>query len=107
MKKKLLIKIEELYYLENYDRVIAKTNQLIKIDPDSVEGYLFRGLCFNKINRYSEAISDFSFVLQREPDHLQAKCYRNICFGKLNKIDRVLTKKLLMKISRNIQKTLI
>ena len=40
MKQKLLIKIEELYYLENYDQVIAKTNQLIKIDPDSVEGYL-------------------------------------------------------------------
>ena len=100
MKEKLFKKIEKSYYLENYNRVIEIANQLLKIDPDSVDGHFFRGCCFNKVKRYPEAISDFSSILQHEPEHFKAKCYRSICFGKLHKIDRVIAKK----IDENIKK---
>jgi tetratricopeptide (TPR) repeat protein len=95
MKKKLLCKIEELYRSQCYRQAIKKIDQLLQIDPDSLEGYFIRGRSFMKMKRYPEAISDFTYILQHEPDHGGAKAGRSLSYGMLNKMDRILAKSIL------------
>jgi tetratricopeptide (TPR) repeat protein len=58
-----------------YDSAIYEFNKLIKSDSTEVDVYYYRGICYKKLEKYKEAISDFTHFVNNNPFHLQTITY--------------------------------
>jgi tetratricopeptide (TPR) repeat protein len=53
-----------------YDSAIIEFNKLVMSDSTEAEVYYYRGICFKKLEKYKEAISDFNRFIIGNPFHL-------------------------------------
>jgi len=56
------------YDLKQYDAAIPLFGAALAAEPDSVEAYTHRGMCYFFTERFQEAIGDFTQALVRSPD---------------------------------------
>jgi tetratricopeptide (TPR) repeat protein len=55
-----------------YDSAIFEFNKLIMSDSTEVDVYYDRGICYKKLEKYKEAISDFNRFIINNPFHLES-----------------------------------
>jgi len=87
-------KIQEGNLLINkskYDDAIKLYDQVLKIDPGSVEALNGKGLAFNKLGRYEDAISWFDNALRIEPTSAQVLNNKGISLANLDRFEEAIT----------------
>lgn len=73
--------IQAQQYFDNgqYDEAANTYTQLITQLPDTKEGYFNRGLCYYKLNQYTNAIPDFEKCLQLDSTLSDALLMHALC----------------------------
>ena len=87
-------KIQEGNLLINkskYDDAIKLYDQVLKIDPRSVEALNGKGLAFNKLGRYEDAISWFDNALEIDPTYPQVLNNKGISLANLDRFEEAIT----------------
>jgi len=87
-------KIQEGNLLINkskYDDAIKLYDQVLKIDPRSVEALNGKGLAFNKLGRYEDAISWFDNALEIDPTCAQVLNNKGISLANLDRFEESIT----------------
>ena len=87
-------KIQEGNLLINksrYDDAIKLYDQVLKIDPRSVEALNGKGLAFNKLGRYEDAITWFDNSLKIEPNSAQVLNNKGISLANLDRFEEAIT----------------
>lgn len=83
-------KIQEGNLLINkskYDDAIKLYDQVLKIDPTSVEALNGKGLAFNKLGKYEEALTWFDKALKIDPNFVNALYNKGGALAELGKYD--------------------
>ena len=86
-------KIQEGNLLLNkskYDDAIKLYDQVLKIDPRSIEALNGKGLAFNKLGRYEDAISWFDSALRIEPNSAQVLSNKGISLANLDRFEEAI-----------------
>ena len=68
-----------------YDDAIKLYDQVLKIDPRSIEALNGKGLAFNKLGRYDDAITWFDTALKIEPTFIKALNNKGVALANLDK----------------------
>ncbi len=87
-------KIEEGNLLINkskYEDAIKLYDQVLKIDPKSVEALNGKGLAFDKLGRYEDAITWFDNALKIDPTSAQVLNNKGISLANLNRFEEAIT----------------
>jgi tetratricopeptide (TPR) repeat protein len=87
-------KIQEGNLLINkskYDDAIKIYDQVLKIDPTSVEALNGKGLAFNKLGRYEDAITWFDNAIKIDPTSAQVLNNKGISLANLNRFEEAIT----------------
>jgi len=74
-----------------YDDAIKLYDQVLKIDPTSVEALNGKGLAFNKLGRYEDAITWFDNALKIDPTSAQVLNNKGISLTNLNRFEEAIT----------------
>ncbi|MBP9079648.1 MAG: tetratricopeptide repeat protein [Flavobacteriales bacterium] len=69
----------------DYPRAADLFTQVIQMDPENLNAYLQRGICFSLQQNYQAAVADLSAVIQRKPDHQGAYASRGSAYNKWGK----------------------
>ncbi|MCD4713263.1 MAG: tetratricopeptide repeat protein [Clostridiales bacterium] len=73
----------------NYDVAIKYTTTAIRLSPEYLDAYRFRGSAHAFKREYSSAIKDFTYVLRRKPKHFSTTYYlRGDCFVAIGLLER-------------------
>ncbi|MFA6210909.1 MAG: protein kinase [Candidatus Obscuribacterales bacterium] len=56
-----------LHGMGRYDQAVQKLSEAIKLKPDYVDFYLFRGSCNRYLHKYDLALADFQTALKMQP----------------------------------------
>ena len=72
--------ITSIAYLSSFDnsaiqKYIKYYKELIKVNPEDIEGHLGLGLCFLQLNMFAMAKSSFEKVIEISPDNSQSYYY--------------------------------
>lgn len=73
-----LDKINYLYEEERYDEVLQECENTLKINPDAVEVYYYRGVAYGVKKNKTQAVKDLKFFLQYYPDDKDAQKALNL-----------------------------
>ena len=86
---------EELIELGNvrfertfYASAVKAYEAAYRLNPDSPEVFLLRGITYNRLGEYKLAIADFNQVLRMIPEEDEAFYERGSAFGNLNSVDQ-------------------
>ena len=86
---------EELIELGNamsertfYASAVKAFEAAYRLNPDSPEVFLLRGIAYNKLGEYKLAIADFNQVLRMIPEQDEAFYERGSAFGNLNSVNQ-------------------
>ena len=74
-----------------YEDAIKLYDQVLRIDPTSVEALNGNGLAFNRLGRYEEAITWFDNALKIEPTSAQVLNNKGISLSNLDKFEEAIT----------------
>jgi len=74
-----------------YEEAIKLYDQVLKIDPRSVEALNGKGLAFNKLGRYEDAITWFDNSLKIEPNSAQVLNNKGISLANLDRFEEAIT----------------
>ncbi len=64
--------------LGKYDQAVAKLSDAIKMKPDYVDFYLFRGSCNRYLNKFDLANADFNSALKIQPTNVYAQHMKQV-----------------------------
>ena len=87
-------KIQEGNLLINkskYEDAVKLYDQVLKIDPGSVEALNGKGLAFNKLGRYEDAITWFDNALKIDPTSAQVLNNKGISLANLDRFEEAIT----------------
>jgi len=73
-----------------YEDAIKLYDQILKIDPRSVEAVNGKGLAFNKLGRYDDAITWFDNALKIEPTFINALNNKGVALANLDKFEEAI-----------------
>ncbi len=62
-----------LHGMSRYEQAVGKLSEAIKIMPNYVDFYLFRGSCYRHLQKYDLAMIDFQTALQLQPTNEYAQ----------------------------------
>lgn len=74
-----------------YEDAIRLYDQVLRIDPTSVEALNGNGLAYNKLGRYEDAITWFDDALKIEPTSAQVLNNKGISLSNLDKFEEAIT----------------
>lgn len=67
---KVVYPVAAAYYREKkYDLAIAEYTKTLKLDPDYVDAYHYRGHSYSALEKYEAAVADFTSALKYEPEN--------------------------------------
>lgn len=78
---------KKLHQEQHFEQAIVVLNDFLKQYPNHADGLFYRGVCFRKIDKYDESITDFNALLNKLPDEPTLLCERAISFFKNEQID--------------------
>ncbi len=58
--------------LENYEKAVADYSDIIRITPDDMDAYAYRGYAYSKMKELDKAKADLKLVLSKEPMNYMA-----------------------------------
>ena len=83
-----LFQVADKFYMnKQYDLAIKNYNAHLKSNPDEIEVYYNRGLCYYMKEQYDLAIKDYTTYLQLNPENIDGHYYRGICYDSKELLD--------------------
>lgn len=73
-----------------FDAAIIKFSKAIEVQPDTLDGYLYRGTAYIDIDQYQRALDDLNYVVQKDPENHTAYYNRSIVWMALGEKDLAL-----------------
>lgn len=73
-----------LHGMGRYDQAVQKLSEAIKLKPDYVDFYLFRGSCNRYLHKYDLALADFQTALKMKPKNEYALYMQQQALDNLN-----------------------
>ena len=80
--------IEKAFYLiqtKNYKEAIKKCNKIIKLDPNFIFAYNYKGICLSELKNYKKAIEYFDKAIQINPNFSDVYNNKGISLNELGK----------------------
>lgn len=66
--RKAILKIDKLFREKDYQSVLEKSSEFIKLYPNFYSGYYYKGFVFLRQKKHSEAFENFSKCLELNPN---------------------------------------
>lgn len=67
--------------IQHYQKEIERYTEMIKVDPNSAEGYYGRGLAYGLVDNWKKALADWEKAIQLNP-RLKEKLNRFINYAR-------------------------
>jgi len=66
----------ESYENDDFNSALESYSQALEFNQDNLEALFFRSMCFIKIEKYEDAVSDLTRLIEIKPDFIIAYFYR-------------------------------
>lgn len=81
---------KQLYRDQNFEQAVVVLTEFLAEYPNHADGFFYRGVCYRKLDRFNESISDFNSIIAKLPDEPTLLCERAISLFKNQQIDLAL-----------------
>lgn len=81
---------KQLYNNQKFEEAIDVLTAFLNEYPNHADGFFYRGICYRKLDRFNESITDFNAILTKLPDEPTLLCERAISLFKNQQIELAL-----------------
>lgn len=81
---------KQLYNDQKFEEAIDVLTAFLNEYPNHADGFFYRGICYRKLDRFNESITDFNAILTKLPDEPTLLCERAISLFKNQQIELAL-----------------
>jgi tetratricopeptide (TPR) repeat protein len=81
---------KQLYNDQKFEEAIDVLTAFLNEYPNHADGFYYRGICYRKLDRFNESITDFNAILTKLPDEPTLLCERAISLFKNQQIELAL-----------------
>ncbi len=81
---------KQLYNNQKFEEAIDVLTAFLNEYPNHADGFYYRGICYRKLDRFNESITDFNAILTKLPDEPTLLCERAISLFKNQQIELAL-----------------
>jgi arylsulfatase A-like enzyme/Tfp pilus assembly protein PilF len=75
----------------NYEPSVAKLNEALKTEPQSVPMHYLQGLNYYRLGQFSDAVSEFQKALQLSPDYALAAFHLGLSYARTGQSDQAMS----------------
>lgn len=76
--------------LGNFKESVADADVALRLQPDSLESRITRGIALMNLNKLDQALADLNFVVKADPEFLDAYNYRSSVYLEMGDIQRAI-----------------